>query len=294
MTNPRTKVLRALGGHTFGRVRVATQLLTIALLIALPSLGLARFDFWRGHHLALREPTSGFMAVGWVGVAIVGFYVLTFLLNAFLGRVFCGFGCPIGEASRLADQVQAARKPRARRVAYAMAAGHSLLLAAAVLLWWVDPRVLLEGSLQEVAITLASLLAVAGVILLHGKYWRWKFCVQYCPIGLYYSAVQTDHGFGVQFDAKACDDCAVCTRVCPVGLDPKNLSAPLSNRGGLAVDDFPGAHHCLTCGDCVRACEKVTSRKNPALVALRLGFRADPAGSATEDSETQDVRARAS
>ena len=81
---------------------------------------------------------------------------------------------------------------------------------------------------------------LAAAVYLHGRYWRWRFCAGYCPIGIYYSAVQTGHTFGIQFDEArdTCKDCDSCKLVCPVGLDPRHLEAPKDDIGGVAIDGF--------------------------------------------------------
>ena len=38
------------------------------------------------------NPLEGFVAIV---VGIVAFYFVTFVLNAVVGRLFCGWGCPV-------------------------------------------------------------------------------------------------------------------------------------------------------------------------------------------------------
>jgi polyferredoxin len=276
--SPRLKVLASIDArpHVFRRVRAGFQTLTLAILVGIPASGLARFDLWRGHHRVLfhaEKPVAAFFALM---VAMAGFYLLTFIVNGFMGRAFCGFGCPIGQVSRLADSTQVARHARRARLSNRILAwGYSALLAAAVLGWWLDPAVLLRGSPLARATAAAGWLALAGVLQAHGEWWRWRFCQRWCPIGLYYSAVQLVHQFGVHFASGApqCERCRACVEVCPVELDPKDLAAERRGIGGLAIDGFASANHCLTCGDCVRACELVSSK--PGVVPpLRLGLGA--------------------
>jgi polyferredoxin len=275
---PRIKTLRALPSqpHRYLQLRRLTQSLTIAVLVLVPASGVARFDAWRAGHLAWGRPTDPFMAFGWVAIAIVAFYFVTFLLNAVLGRVFCGFGCPVGQASRLADGVNAAKGRRAVLRAVASQLLYALAFAGAALSWWVDPRVLWAGTLGERAATLGVWLALAALVVAHGRYWRWRFCQSWCPIGVYYSAVQTEHSFGIHFQPTDCEGCNLCEAACPVELNPKSLTSKIPERGGISMAEFPAAHHCLSCGDCVRACEHATRRRPDQLVPLRLGFGKDP------------------
>jgi polyferredoxin len=261
--------------HRFGWARLITQGVTLLVLAGVPLLGLARFDLWDGRHLALGRPAGFVPGLRAVFVGIGSFYLVTFLFNAALGRVFCGFGCPIGQASRLGDDLEiAAGTGKDRPAAEGRAVAFAVALAATIALWFVSPRVLFEGSAVAVAVTLGAVAALAIAVYLHGRFWRWKFCESFCPIGVYYSAVQTDHSFGIHFDAAAntCKDCDACSLVCPVGLDPRDLTHPKDGLGGIAIDGFPGGNHCLTCGECVRACEHQFRREGRALVPLRLSF----------------------
>lgn len=282
--SPRLKILGQIDGrpHRYRLWRAAAQVFTLATLFAVPLTGLARFDLWAGHHRSLgaaTDPVTGFFTVLF---AIPAFYFPTFFVNFFLGRLFCGFGCPVGEVSRLADGAEtAAIARRGRGLAEAKAWGYAALLAGAVLLWWVDPAVFLSGSGRARTFAAGGFIGLAALLRLHGHFWRWSFCRRYCPIGLYYSVIQIRHRFGIHFDdpAERCRDCDACAEVCPVGLDPRDLSVPRENLGGLALSGFPSAHHCLTCGDCVRACELVFAKEQarPPL-SLGLGARSPALG----------------
>jgi polyferredoxin len=279
--SPRVRLLRVLHAqpHRYPRLRRLTQGLTFAVLLAVPALRLARFDLWDGRHLAFGRPVGFVYGAGGVFIAILAFYTATFALNAAMGRVFCGFGCPVGQVSRLGDDVEIAERTGKQTFgARARAAGFAIGLAIAVALWFVSPRVFVEGSARAVGATVLGMLALAAAAHAHGRWLRWRFCEGYCPIGVYYSAVQTDHGFGVHFDAGrgTCKECDACALACPVALDPRDLSKPKDGAGGISIDGFPGQNHCLTCGECVRACEHQFRRQDPALVPLRLSFRPHP------------------
>jgi len=259
----RLKILAQASPHRYTRLRIVTQAITLALLFAVPLLGLARFDLWRGNHWSLFHATDGLTGFVTVLLAIPAFYLPTFALNAFLGRVFCGFGCPVGQSSRLAE----ASLPKAF--------GYAAVFAAAILAWWVDLAVFVSGDARAISLATAAYLALVVAIVAHGRFWRWSFCRRWCPIGIYYSAVQTDHGFGIHFDhPDQCRDCGVCVDVCPVSLDPRVMDRPIRDLGGLALDGFPSENHCLRCGDCVRACELVRHKDESLIVPLRLGRRA--------------------
>jgi polyferredoxin len=276
----RLRVLRTLGhdSHRFVTIRRFTMTLTLVVLYAVPLGGFARFDLWDGRHLAAGKPVNFVWGGGALLLSIVGLYLITFLINAVAGRLFCGFGCPVGEVSRLADAAEIAAVSRDSRLpAAARRIGFELALAGAAFLWLASPRVFVEGSPRAVAIALAGVAAGTGVLHAMGRFLRWKFCRFYCPIGVYYSAVQTAHRFNIHFDEvhATCKGCDVCAEACPVGLTPRDLSRPVNGLEGIGIDGFPQANHCLMCGDCVRACEHVVGRAPGAVVPLSLSRRPD-------------------
>ncbi len=278
----RLKILRALrkfGQHRFDHWRAAGMAATLGLLFAVPVTGLARVDLWRGHHaLLFREATFRHGLAG-VLVGIGLFYVVTFLVNVIGGRLFCGWGCPVGQLSRFGEAVDEPGADRRGRIqARIQGAAFSGALVLAVLAWWVDLRVFFLGSPRALVFAWAVLLAGVAAAYAHGRWWRWGFCMSTCPIGLYYSFVSPARWYGVYFrnDTQACIECNACDNVCPVELAPRDLMAPAGERPGISIAEAPGRNHCLECGDCVRACEFMISKKGGEEVPLLLGFFSGP------------------
>jgi len=274
--------------HRYRRYRAVTMAITLAVLFLVPLSGTARVDLLGGGHWALGVPVG--MAKGLVAVlvAIVSFYIVTFLINIPAGRMFCGFGCPIGQLSRLSDAVDAfEREPKRRRGAWLRLIAFAAVLSFATLLWWVAPQAFIATAPRTVALAFAALASVTLAAVVHARWWRWQFCRQVCPIGLYYSVVQTTALIGIDFDRDApCTDCKACEIICPVQLDPRHLEDPIPSPGGLAFDGLAAANHCLHCGDCVEICEHQT-RKTPGHPPM--GFRMPSNAKRSNASRSQDA-----
>lgn len=274
---PRLSALRAVdraGAHRYVALRRLTTLLTASILYAIPAAGLARFDLWAGRHRLFGRLVGPVFGAESLFVFTIAFYATTLVLNAALGRIFCGWGCPLAETSRLGDHAELARRTRSGRVgAEARAAAYALLIGGGVFLWLADPRVFVEGSSRALALAVLGLTALSTAAYLHGRFVRWSFCRTWCPIGAYYSAIQTAHKFGIHFDEASCKECDACTRICPVELHPRDLGRARPEQGGISIGGFPEHNHCLTCGDCVRACENAFKNDARPLVALRLSRR---------------------
>ncbi len=274
--------------HRYARFRVLTQGITIGVLFAVPISGAARLDLYGGaHRMAFAEATwrEGLAAVI---LGIAAMYIVTFLINFGLGRMFCGWGCPVGFLNRLCDVselktrkgVAAWKRHRDRLGPWA----HAFLLSFSCVLWWTSAEAFAAIDSPR-ALAASWGVTAGGVALLWGlgKYWRWGFCMRACPVGLYYSFIAPSDAFGINFreataDGKkdACLHCDACIRVCPVDLNPMDLMQPVPARGGVSISDAPANNHCLKCGDCIQACEMMiegaAARRGIAEVPLRFGF----------------------
>ncbi len=280
---PRIKLLRMLHspsrgsrrGHRYDALRTLSMTVSLGILVAVPLSGLARVDFWAGAHRLLFEPVALKPGLAGVIIGIGMMYVVTFLSNVVAGRMFCGWGCPVGQMSRLGEAVEVpGLSLRERLIGHAKGAAFSAVFVLAMLAWWVDLRVLWLGSPRALAWSWGVLAVGSLLVFLHARFWRWEFCKTTCPIGLYYSFVSPAKWFGIHFrnEQHTCIECDACDKICPVDLTPRDLTVPASPRGGLAIMDAPGRNHCLECGDCVRACETMVALKGKSPAPLELGY----------------------
>lgn len=296
--NIRLKVLKAVAGrsHRYDRWRLLSQSFSLAVLAVVPLSGLAQVDFWGGNHYLLFERAPLRHALAGVITGIAAMYVVTFLSNVVAGRLFCGWGCPVAQVCRFGEALQSNRGKKS--AAYAPGAAYSAAFVLSVLAWWVDPRMLIFGSQKSLLIGWGLFAIGVGGAYLHGRWWRWEFCKSACPIGVYYSFVKPAKYFGIHFHnaEQTCIECDACDKICPVDLLPRNLMAAVTDRRGVSLLEAPGFNHCIECGDCVRACERMIELKTPQVfpegVPLRLGYfqgpqRVDPAGEADAKSQSQ-------
>ncbi len=281
----RLRFLRLLEAHKhrYDILRFISQGITLAVLMLVPLSGLAQVDFWGGNHYLFFKPAEFKLALAGVVVGIIAMYVVTFLLNIVAGRVFCGWGCPVGQVSRFGEQLEQKKLP-VKTMAWNYIKGglFSGVMVVSVLAWWVDLKMLIFGDLQSLAVGWGLVIFGTTGALLHGKYWRWEFCKQVCPVGLYYSIVAPAKYFGIHFrnDADTCIECSGCDHVCPVGLSPRELANAVTDERGFSANAAPGFNHCLECGDCIQACDamihKATPENYPQGVPLKMGYFSGP------------------
>lgn len=265
----RVRVLSAVSkrGASYAIQRVVVITLSLIILALVPLTGLVRMDMWRGNHLLLQERVDLFTALKGFVIAMAILYGFTFLTNMIVGRFFCGFGCPVGYVSRLGEAADVGKSKRDKLVAHFFGAGFVGTFIGAIMLWWVDPRVMVEGSWT-------ARLAVVGVFLVlsfggfaHAFIWRFGFCGTVCPIGLYYRYVTSNAPVSIVFreDPSPCIECGSCEKICPVDLDPKAL-------GKATEAGSYGDAECLRCGDCIEACRMVFKPRKGETPPLRFGL----------------------
>ncbi len=280
-SNIRLKVLKAVrrGRHRYDPLRVLGMTVSLGLLVGVPLSGLARVDLWQGRHYLLYSVVPFNRGLAGVIIGIGLMYVVTFLSNVVAGRLFCGWGCPVGQVSRFGEAVDTpGMKPSQRRWASLQGALFSVVFVVSVMAWWVDLRVFWQGPAAALGWSWGLLLVGVAGAYLHGRWWRWAFCKSACPIGLYYSFVSPASWYGVYFrnEQDTCIACDACDHVCPVDLKPRDLMAPVPARTGVSIADAPGRNHCLECGDCIRACEQMIQLRGQEPIPLLLGYHRGP------------------
>jgi polyferredoxin len=249
------------------------------ILLAVPLLGLVRLDLWAGHHVLLGSSVDLITGIKGIVVAIGALWGVTFTTNVLVGRFFCGWGCPVGYVSRLGEDLDVVKKQRKSRARWlfdhAKGAGFVATFVGAILLWWVDPAVLVEGTWTARLIVIGAFLTLCLGGFLHAFWWRFGFCVNVCPIGLYYRFVTSRAPIGIQFTNRPdpCIECGACETICPVAIDPKALGQEIeapSDDGGPSVKRY-GDAECIRCGDCVEACRMVFRPRQGQVPPLRFG-----------------------
>lgn len=277
----RLKILKATRRktHRYDKLRLLSQAVSLSILVGVPLSGLARVDLWRGGHYLLFQPATLKHGLAGVILAIAALYVVTFLSNVVGGRIFCGWGCPVGQISRFGEKLDTPRlNGRPYWQAHLEGAAFSFVVVVSVFAWWVDLQVLWLGSAKAMAWTWGLLIAATAAAYAHGRWWQWQFCKSACPIGLYYTFVSPAHWYGVNFrnQEASCIECNACDNACPVDLAPRELMKPIEARAGISIADAPGRNHCLECGDCIRACEFMIETKGSGPVPLLLGYFKGP------------------
>jgi len=240
--------LLALG--TVGVARGYRKWRPIALLVSLGFLGFyvggcpCPIGALQNSFIYFRD-VAGHMVV-YLQLAIV--VVMTLLV----GRVFCGWVCPMGAVQYFLYRRKKGRKPRAFDVTPEQHSilrwskyGFLVILIVLVILTGqpvfqdIDPFKPLFNLEFSLGLPLVFLIILAIASVLIG----FPFCKYVCPLGAFLGLLQPLSVFKIRF-TDSCTNCGLCSRVaCQYGAIERGDTCPTINQ-----------MECVRCGECVSKC----------------------------------------
>lgn len=153
--------------------------------------------------------------------------LLSATMGLALGRVFCGWLCPITAIMNLTS-VFGERTEIDPRTKYAIYAFTALALYLSYEGWL---------SLSSEAIKMSFILLLLLIIVFSFMFSRF-FCTHLCPLGAHFSLLGLFRIFRLNV-GEECRGCRKCNQVCEMGIDVMN-SKPM--------------YECSLCWNCVKAC----------------------------------------
>ncbi len=249
--------------HRFLLLRRFTQLATIGLFMAGPTLGVFKgnlssstlFDVipFTDPLLLLQTIASGHIPEF---TAILGALVVVAVYAILAPRAFCSWVCPLNIVTDIAAWARRKLNLKAsyvwsKQIRYWLI--FVLLVGSAIsgsVLWvWVDPVSALHRGLIfgfGAGWVLVLLVFLVDLLLVeHG------WCGHLCPLGATYGIIGRKSIIRVTATKRdACTKCMDCFNVCP---EPQVLREPLK-QGDIRIMD----QDCISCGRCIDVCsEKV-------------------------------------
>lgn len=175
-------------------------------------------------------------------------FLIPTLAALFVGRIFCGWVCPLGAVqevlgfwSRKRSLVPKAVDRPLRYLKYLLLSGLVALAVLGLRFHWAlyDPfKVIFTGTGTWIAIGLAAFFGVLSLLI----YRPW--CRYVCPLGAVLALASIVGLATKNSDPKKCVGCTLCMKACP--LDAIRV------KEGKAY--FTG--ECIRCGDCTPTCPK--------------------------------------
>jgi NapH/MauN family ferredoxin-type protein len=185
--------------------------------------------------------------------------VIVAVVTLLLGRVFCGWICPLGTigewtaklSRRLGIRQRELPEPIDRPLRFLKYAVLAVIIGftwkLGTLAWraydpwvaWMHLSAGIEG-MAEAPWSFAVLFGtVIGASLFIERFW----CRYLCPLGALLAPLQKLSLFKVRRAEEHCIHCHLCSKSCPVRLDPEST-------------DVTTSAECLACGRCVEACPR--------------------------------------
>lgn len=199
-------------------------------------------------------------AEGWQEIlAFFGTFIVCAIL---LGRVLCGFVCPLGFVQDVAHEARQALHIEGISL-------NERLYAVLRMVKWVMLIIFLGigfvgGSFCDFCPAMALFPALAGfklslglggflmvIVLVSGFFKRRCFC-NICPLGFILGLTHKISLFKLKKDAVACTECGACYEACPMGIK-SIFTVREGKKGELQKIDVTTAD-CILCGECVRRC----------------------------------------
>ena len=186
---------------------------------------------------------------------IIIFYLSTMLFIVLLGRVMCGFLCPMGLIQDVMDKLRKKTKVRG------ISPNEKIYSAFVPIKWFM---VLMFFGIGFIggnfcnfcpAITVSPILAGIGVslyvsgflmifVLIGGFFKRRLFC-NICPLGYIVGLFHKVSLFRIRKDCQACTECGACYEACPMGI--KTIYTEREKNDVTEAS-------CIMCGECIRCC----------------------------------------
>ena len=256
--------------------------LTAATFLLVILLQSSEFNFFRGTPTAanwfgivtLLDPLAGLevtLATGAMTTTMLigmGILIVTALL---LGRVFCGWVCPVGLILELADSLH----KRVRKHLHAKRSERHLphsckywVLAICLFLSWFS-SVPVFTSISPINLSTLTFLrlpalvvSLLGVLIVVELFVPRVFCRSLCPLGALYAVLGKVAPFKVRVVGQERFRCKQCTSSCPMGID---VMGDYVMAGRQAVDSAD----CTRCGSCTDVCPggtlQMTLRSRPSV-----------------------------
>ena len=217
----------------------------------------------------------------WLAFFVIsGLGFVLFTVTAILGRIWCGWACPLTVFLDFVRRIErwiegdALQRKRQNNEPWSFGTGLRRVLKHGVV--GTMAAVVAHGFLAYF-ISVPGLLRIMGespaahrgefllVTLVSAALWfafgwfREQFCIVLCPYGRLQSVLTDEHSLVIGYDAGRgeprgkpsqgklagdCVDCARCVQVCPTGIDI---------RQGLQLE-------CIGCAACVDACDQVMTK----------------------------------
>jgi len=186
---------------------------------------------------------------------IILFFVSTIGFAILLGRVICGFLCPMGLIQDIMHKIRQKTGVKGVRVNESTYNRYKPVKWVMVLIML---GITFAGgefcafcpalATSPVFAGLAVSLYLSGFMMiaaLAGSFFKRRFWCNICPLGLLIGLTHKISPFRIKKDVQSCTECGACYEACPMGV-----KIIYTEREKADVTDM----NCIMCGECIRKC----------------------------------------
>ena len=186
---------------------------------------------------------------------VVLFFISTIGFALLLGRMICGFLCPMGLLQDIMHVIR--QKTRTEGISMTQSLYRRLTPVKWTMILLMFGLVFAGGEFCSFCPALVTSPVLAGmkvsiylsgfmmVIVLVGSFFKRRFWCNICPLGYLIGLTHRISPFRVKKDTISCTECGACYEACPMGI-----KMIYTEREKTDVTDI----NCIMCGECVRSC----------------------------------------
>ncbi|WP_142413874.1 4Fe-4S binding protein [Hathewaya massiliensis] len=185
--------------------------------------------------------------------------ICVIVLTILLGRVFCGYICPLGTIQTLINKL--ARRFKIKQIKvnekmdkilrYAKYVVLVIVLfttykAGELILRPLDPWATFMhlGAGSEIFSEFLIGFIILMLIFISSLFIERAWCRYFCPLGAFLAIISPLRVFKVKRNSSTCVNCKKCTKSCPMGIEVNNC-------------DTVNSMECISCGECLEVCPKI-------------------------------------
>ena len=186
---------------------------------------------------------------------VILFFITTIVSCILLGRVICGFLCPMGLIQDIMHVIR--QKTKTEGIVMNESGYRRLKPVKWLLVFLMFGLVFVGVNFCSFcpALTVSPVLAgmqvsiyLSGfvmIVVLVGSFFKRRFWCNICPLGYIIGLAHRISPFRIKKDTQSCTGCGACYEACPAGI-----KTVYTEREKADVTDI----NCIMCGECVRNC----------------------------------------
>jgi ferredoxin-type protein NapH len=179
--------------------------------------------------------------------------LLPIIASIYLGKIFCGWVCPMGLLSSLISKLRTYLiklqiplpsiniSTKTKYIILAAGLIQALLLSSSFLIYIYPPRLIsseLSTLIREHALSINSII-ILSILTIELLFSPRLWCRTLCPGGALFETLSRFRFLRVVNNTSTCTSCKLCLKTCPYQLNPMNNDTQACDQCGICIDQCP-------------------------------------------------------